>query len=120
MTALKEKRALEALERLGLKELTQGDYTMNSKIFTNDFLAIYFEKKRWLYLNGISFEDKDWDKEWDEKNREATAKALEDVFNLRLAVDILENLPTDPAKLDSSDYDFLAQAAIRYYESLVD
>lgn len=89
---------------------------MNSKIFTNDFLADYFEKKRWLYMDSASFEGT----EYGERNRGAIAKALDDVFNLRLAVDILENLPTDPAKLDSSDYDFLAQAAIRYYESLVD
>lgn len=89
---------------------------MNSKIFTNDFLANYFEKKRWLYLNSVCFEDKDWD----EENKEAIVKALEDVFNLRIAVDILNNLPTDPAQLDSGDYDFLTQAAIRYYESLVD
>lgn len=93
---------------------------MNSKIFTNYFLANYFEKKRYLYLNNVSFEDKEWGKEWDEKNREAIAMALEDVFNLRIAVDVLDNLPTDPAKLDSGDYDFLRQAAIRYYESLVD
>lgn len=89
---------------------------MNSKIFTNDFLVDYFEKKKWLYIDSVSFDET----EWDEINREAIAKALEDVFNLRIAVDVLDNLPTDPAKLDSGDYDFLRQAAIRYYESLVD
>lgn len=89
---------------------------MNSKIFTDYFLADYFERKKWNYLNSVSFEDK----EWDEENREAIAKALEDVYYLRLAVEILGNLPTDPAELDSGDYDFLIQTAIRHYESLVD
>lgn len=90
---------------------------MNSKIFTNDFLADYFEKKRWLYMSdNVSFENK----EWDEKNRGAIAKALDDVSNLRSDVEILDNLPTDPAKLDPGDYDFLIQAAIYYYESFVD
>ena len=93
---------------------------MDSKIFTNDFLADYFEKKRWLYMNDISFEDEGWDKEWDEKNRWAIAKALDDVFKLRFDVEILEYLPEDPAQLDSGDYDFLIQVAISHYESLVD
>lgn len=93
---------------------------MDSKIFTNDFLADYFEKKRWLYMNDISFEDEGGGKEWDEKNRGAIAKALDDVFNLRLDVEILGNLPTDPAELDSDYYVFLIQAAIHHYESLVD
>ena len=89
---------------------------MNSNIFTIDFLADYFEKKRRLYLNSLSFEDEDWD----EKNRGAIAKALDDVFSLRLDVERLEHLPTDPAQLDSGDYDFLIQVAIYHYESLVD
>lgn len=89
---------------------------MNSKIFTNDFLVDYFEKKKWLYIDSVSFDET----KWDEINREAIAKALDDVFNLRLDVDILDNLPTDPAQLDSGDYDFLMQAAINYYESFVD
>lgn len=93
---------------------------MDSKIFTNDFLADYFEKKRYLYMSSVSFEDKEWDKEWDEKNRGAIAKALGDVFSLRSDVEVLENLPTDPAELKSSDYDFLIQVAICHYESLVD
>lgn len=92
---------------------------MDSKIFTNGFLADYFEKKRWLYVSSISFEDFE-EKEWDEENRWAIAKALDDVFNLRADVEILENLPTDPAMLDFFDYDFLIQTAIRHYESLVD
>ena len=92
---------------------------MDSKIFTNDFLADYFEKKRWLYVSSISFEDFE-EKEWDEENRVAIAKALDDVFNLRLDIEILEHLPTDPAQLDSGDYDFLIQTAIWHYESLVD
>lgn len=90
---------------------------MNSKIFTSDFLADYFEKKRWLYMDdSASFKDTGYG----ERNREAIAKALDDVFILQLDVQALNNLPTDPAKLDSADYDFLIQTAIRYYESLVD
>ena len=92
---------------------------MDCKIFTTDFLADYFEKKRWLYVSSISFEDFE-EKEWDEENRVAIAKALDDVFNLRLDIEILENLPTDPAQLDPDDYDFLIQTAIKHYESLVD
>lgn len=93
---------------------------MSSKIFTNDFLAEYFEKKRWLYISSINFEDEELDKKWDEKNRWAIAEALDDAFDLRLDVDRLGMLPPDPAKLDPGDYDFLIQAAIHHYESLVD
>lgn len=89
---------------------------MNYKIFTSDFLVNYFKKKKWLYIDSVSFDET----EWDEINREAIAKALDDVFDLRLDVEILDKLPTDPAELDPCQYDFLIQTAIRYYESLVD
>lgn len=116
---IKGKKSPRSAGTLRAQEHNLRRLYMDSKIFTNGFLADYFEKRRWHYLNSISFEDFE-EKEWDEENRGAIDKALEDVFNLRLDIEILENLPMDPAQLDSGDYEFLIQVATRHYESLVD